>query len=177
VILRSVAGGVAMALIFAACGPGAALQPLIEEDPAVFEIIDASPEVLLDDAPTLAARGLVRLLRARDFGTAWLALSSDAQRRVRESVGAGSDTPGSEVLKKALAAHGGTGAAEAVASVFGLDPKQLAPWSPEQIPAPPPATAGDGKASVYAYGASGEVRELRFVFDGAHWRLDTPALL
>lgn len=160
-----------------ACGPGAALQPLVGEDADVYAMLESDPESLFDDAPCLAANQLLNHLRAKRLAPAWAALSFHAQRQTISRANLKENIKGEAILAAVLGNQAIEDKNTLIVQWFGLVPSRITPYPPEAPKSIPTATAPSRKASVYAYNKEGDFRKLTFVFDEYHWKLDMPAFL
>ena len=152
----------------AACGPGAALQPLHGEDPEVWEAAGIDGSLLELDAPVLAARRVRDLVRARRFDAVWEAITPRMRRALAAAVGTGggdrrpppdASAAGPQVWLRVL---------------FGTVPAHVDPVS--DAGAVPPQASESPVALVRVRDARGaSVVSVRLVFDGRRWRLDGPA--
>lgn len=152
-------------LLATACGPGAALEPLVGEDQLAFEIAQTDGMRLFDDAPSIRARELVGTLDAGLWRRAWERLGPAA----RELVEGRTSARGPKALEALLAAG-----AEPVQLLFGVRPVRITVIPPEGGELEPPSAfvPAEGRARVYAYAADGSARALTMTYANGDWALD-----
>ncbi|GMV43493.1 MAG: hypothetical protein AMXMBFR64_52090 [Myxococcales bacterium] len=152
-----------------ACGPGAALEPLIGEDELTFQVAQMDGLRLFDDAPSIRARELIGHLGAGQWQRAWARLGPAARAAATARIGA-SETPGPAILE-GLSRQG----IDPVNLLVGVHPVRVTVIPPGGGDLEPPSSfvPGDGRVIVFAYAADGAIRSLTMVYDDGDWKLES----
>lgn len=157
------------AACLSACGPGAALEPLVGEDEMAFQIAQTDGMRLFDDAPSIRARELIGYLDAGLWRRAWDRLGPAAREAATERAG-GDGKPTPAVLET-LHRQG----LDVVQLLVGLHPVRVTIIPPSGGDLEPPSAfvPGDGRVIVYAYASDGTATSLTMIYDAGDWKLDS----
>ena len=144
------------------------LEPLVGEDPEVFQIAQTDPMRLFDDAPTLATRSLLAALSQQRWDVAWSLLSERARADVAAK--AGLDVAQGPRIFSDLATRGQS----VTHAVFGQEPTRVTTIPPEggELEPPSPFVPADGIITVYAYDANGASSAVKLRFENDRWKLE-----
>lgn len=165
---------IAGALLLAGCGQHAHLHPLVGEDERILASISAAPTALHSDAPTLAARALLKALETQDHAAAWRHLSRSSQSELRACFASESALAPAILaqVEQRLAAASGKTLTELC---FGIHPNGFSLHPPGAVQKPPPTQAPTGIVVVHAISDGEGEHPIPMTLEGRHWRRTIPA--
>ena len=149
--------GIVLSLVFSACGPGKALQPLVGEGRGIHDSLESDPALLRTTAPIESAKRLLGYIRAGNREAVYASLSRDSHQSysLPENL---TSAPVRESVEIAL---------------LGSLVEEFVERSPREVlkglPSPHPR-----RASVTVKSKQGPERTIFFELEEEAWLLDLP---